>query len=142
MKRTIKALVCIAIAAFTLTSCNKEKPLDDIDEGPSGKVTYTLETPGLHLKNTDNDINGSTAIENAFSKEILKVPGVTKVKVNYAMEGNYKKCDKAIVAACEAAEKEASKVTLDGYMTVEVQATYEVGGEVKRIYEHTFGNKN
>ncbi|MBO4571948.1 MAG: hypothetical protein J5699_08495 [Bacteroidales bacterium] len=131
MKKILAFIACLAVALLAFSSCEKEEE--------TGKVTYTVGSYTGELSN--DDIDSWSAIEKLFNSEIAAVEGVTKDVKKYVMQGNYAKCDAAILNACKSAEKKAEQYTLKGHFTLKVDALYEKGGTTANIYTHVFGKQ-
>ena len=108
----------------------------------SGKVTYQLGASKVKLSSMD-DLKQWEKIENIYVKALKGIQGAEPDSSSdnaILMEGVYSKTDAAVVKACEDAEKSAAAITLsDGYIVMEVSATYWSGATREVVYTHTFG---
>lgn len=133
MKKIIGMLL-IALFVGMLCGCTR----DD-----SGRVTYQLRASKLKLSSAE-DIKRWEKIEAIYAKELKAIEGATTesgMGCIIQMEGEYAKTDAAVIEACRVAEKEATSITISqGYIVLEVSATYWSGAKSEVIYSHTFGN--
>lgn len=132
----MKLIAAIVMAAFALvcTSCKSD------DE--TGRVRYSIGASSLHISSA-KDLATFGILEAAYAAECNAISGITSVDAtNFEMQGNYKSCDEKVKTACLAVENRfESEVSMDGYVTLEVTATYYVGAETRVIYSKTWGTK-
>ena len=132
MKKLLIVALSLVAVLFVFSSCHKE------DTGLSGKVTYSVDSNTGSLPSSD--IEAWSAIDKLYRNEIGSISGITYNAKKYTMEGNYDKCDAAVLSACKAAEAKAAQYTLTGGFKLTVDAMYDNGGTTKEIYSHKFGN--
>ena len=132
MKKAL-ATAMLAVTLCLLTAC------DDSDQ--YGKVNYQLGASALKLYSSES-LKRWEKIEKYYKTALAEIDGATVLDggTSIQMEGVYTKTDAAVKAACEKAEKDASSITIsDGYIVMEVSATYWSGATREVIYTHTFG---
>lgn len=134
MKKTFGILMMVVLVGL-LCSCSHTNE--------SGKVTYQLGTAPSMKLSTDEDLKRWKKIETIYATELKGIEGATPDRDSnnaIQMEGVYEKTNAAVVEACKAAEKSATAITLtDGYVVLEVSATYWSSAQPEVIYSHTFG---
>ena len=130
MKKILIIALSLVVALVAFSSCNKEGEV-------AGKVTYSLDSYTGSLPSSD--IDAWTSIDKIYRSELSAVPGVTTNVKKFIMEGNYDKCDAAILNACKSAEQKAAQYTISGSFKLTVVALYENGGTTKDLYTHVFG---
>lgn len=133
MKKVIGMLMMVVLVGV-MCGCTRASE--------SGKVTYQLGTAKMKLTATE-DLARWDKIQKIYVKALQGIEGATiDTNSNGAiqMEGLYDDTDAAVVKACEAAEKSAESITLSqGYIVLEVSATYWSGATSEVVYSHTFG---
>lgn len=134
MKKAVWILLMVVLVGLQC-SCSQNNE--------SGKVTYQLGTAPTKSLSTQEDLKRWKKIETIYINELKSIEGANPDKDSnnaIQMEGVYEKTNATVVKACEAAEKSASAIALtDGYVVLEVSATYWSSAKPEVIYSHTFG---
>lgn len=130
MKKII-VFISVLFSALLMNSCQTKEET---------KISYEISAASVHLSGLE-DLAKWSYINNVYSNEISKLGYEIESGSYYTTIGFPDECDDLVLSACKVAEASLSDVTLEGYVTVQVEAIYWNNGERAVIYTHKFGQE-
>ena len=130
MKKII-VFITVLFSALLLSSCQVKEET---------KISYEISASSVHLSGLE-DLAKWSLINAAYANEISKLGFQIESGTYYSTVGFPDECDDLVVSACKVAEASLGDVTLEGYVTVQVEAIYWNNGERAVIYTHKYGKE-